>query len=251
MPPPSDELREFYEAGYSAEGERGELYERWRALSARGKVDHALTLLAAPDASGLALLEVGCGDGALLAELRARRPAWRLAGVEIAAAPAGLAAARNPGADVRVYDGATLPHGDGSFDVGLLSHVLEHVPDPVAVLAETARVCRRVVLEVPLEDNLSGRRRSRAALASAAGHLDPLSRAEVGRIIDAAGLRRLRELTDALPREVHRFFARTPAQELRADVRWLARAGLHRVAPRAAGRLVTLHYAVLCGPGTE
>jgi SAM-dependent methyltransferase len=41
-----------------------------------------------------------------------------------------------------------LPFGDDSFDFVLASHVLEHVPDPIAALEEWTRVAKRYVLIV-------------------------------------------------------------------------------------------------------
>lgn len=42
------------------------------------------------------------------------------------------------------------------FDLGILSHVLEHVTSPIKLLAETLRICKYVVVEVPLDDCLFG-----------------------------------------------------------------------------------------------
>ncbi len=44
------------------------------------------------------------------------------------------------------YDGRTLPFPDGAFDAGILSYVLHHCADPGRVLAEAARVCRRLLV---------------------------------------------------------------------------------------------------------
>ena len=49
-------------------------------------------------------------------------------------------------------DAAALPFRSGTFDGALLKDVLEHVADPVAVLAEVARVVRpeaRLIVTVP------------------------------------------------------------------------------------------------------
>lgn len=49
-------------------------------------------------------------------------------------------------------DAAELPFHSGTFDGAILKDVLEHVPDPVAVLAELARVARpdaRIIVTVP------------------------------------------------------------------------------------------------------
>jgi SAM-dependent methyltransferase len=254
------ELVQFYEQRYAQDGVRGELYSRWRALGAVGKADHVLELCAAADLRPRSTLEVGCGDGALLCELHRRGFGGRLAGVEIAQKAVEIAHSRARIA-VALYDGRCLPAAGGEYDLGILSHVLEHVLDPVALLAETARACRAVVVEVPLEDNLSAHRPAKRAQAKRVGHLQSLSRGATGQIIAAAGLRVAAELEDPLPLAVQRFLAATPADtssaipdaapirgRLAADAKWAARTGLHRLAPGAARRLFTVHYACLCLP---
>lgn len=246
LPSSSTELRDFYESGYSGSGEEAMRSWRWRELGAQGKADRALAGLAGRPAAGVSLLDIGCGDGALLAALRDRRPGWTLAGVEVAEAPARLARERNPGIDIRTYDGDHLPYDDDAFDVGVLSHVVEHVLDPVATLVEASRVCRTLVVEVPLEANLSAARTSKRRGADELGHLRHLSRGRLRRIVAEAGLTVAFELTDPLPREVHRFHADDPKALRRADARWAVRAGLHRLSARAAARLFTLHLLVVC-----
>jgi SAM-dependent methyltransferase len=240
------ELRAFYESGYSHTGDEALRYERWRALGARGKAARMLRALGERTAADTSVLEVGCGDGAVLAELRRARPAWTFSGTEITAAPARIARDRNPDATIRTYDGVRLPWPDGAFDVGLLSHVVEHVIDPAATLREASRVCRTLVVEVPLEGNVSAARPSKRRGADAIGHLHRFTRQDLRRIADAAGLVVRAELTDPLPREVHRFFADTARARVAADTRWLVRSALHRAAPRLAERVFTVHYLAVC-----
>ena len=169
--------REFYEGAYADPRADGRRLGAWRQVSGVGKADRLLRVLSALPGEGVTLLDVGCGDGALLVELSRRRPQWALTGVEIAPAAAEIARSRAPGFDVRTYDGERLPWPDASFDVGVLSHVLEHVDEPVATLREVARVCRRVAFEVPLERNLAAARRSRRSRGRAdrppAAHVPP------------------------------------------------------------------------------
>ena len=52
-----------------------------------------------------------------------------------------------------VCDIASIPVEDGSFDAVICSEVIEHVPDPVAVMAEFARILKpggRLILTAPL-----------------------------------------------------------------------------------------------------
>jgi SAM-dependent methyltransferase len=243
-------LRRFYDEAYTRDPREAEAYSRWRALGAVGKVDHVLALCARAGlwAGGRpsSTLEVGCGDGALLCELAARGFGGTLAGLEITEAAVAIAAARPQIATVRLYDGAHVPAADGAYELGILSHVLEHVPDPPALLAEVARACRAVIVEVPLEANLSARRASKREHAAEVGHLQRLDRAGARAIVTAAGLRLVDELEDPLPLAAHRFFAAGPAGHARASAKWAARTGLHALAPPVARRLFTVHYACLC-----
>lgn len=242
----TEPLSAFYERAYGHEGEQALRSARWRALGAVGKADHVLALCARAGLEPAGTLEVGCGDGALLAELHARGFGGRLHGVEITEAAVRLAAAR-PGIDsVALYDGEHLPYGDAAHELGVVSHVLEHVPDPGALLAEVARVCRAVVIEVPLERNLSARRRAKRAQAQDIGHLQRLSRASVRAMVAGANLELSAELEDAWPLALHSFFAQTRPAKAVAVLKWLTRSALHRAAPALARRLFTVHYACLC-----
>jgi SAM-dependent methyltransferase len=240
------ELAGFYQEGYTSDPSRSAEYSRWRALGARGKADHAIRLCTELGLRPAGVLDVGCGDGALLCELRRRGFSERLVGVEIAPAAVEIARGREEIDAVGLYDGRRLPAEDGTYDLGILSHVLEHVPDPVALLAEVARVCRAVVVEVPLEDNLSARRPSGRRHAAEVGHIQRFSRGAVRRIAADAGLRIAGELEDPLPLEVHRFFATTPGARAAATGRWALRSGLHRLSPPTARRLFTVHCACIC-----
>jgi SAM-dependent methyltransferase len=244
------ELVRFYDDAYSQAPDQASLYARWRALGAVGKADHVLALCSRAGlwAGGhpINTLEVGCGDGALLCELHRRGFGGRLAGVEITAAAVAIAGARRELDSVALYDGLHLPAPDGAYDLGILSHVLEHVPDPPALLAEVARACRAVLVEVPLEDNISARRASKRTHAEEVGHLQRLSRDGARLIVARAGLRIVRELEDPLPLAAHRFFAAGSSAQAAAAAKWALRTGLHRLAPSLARRLFTVHYACLC-----
>jgi SAM-dependent methyltransferase len=267
------ELAELYERGYSRDPAAAR-NSRWRALGAVGKADHVIALCARAGLRPASVLDVGCGDGALLCELHRRGLRGRLVGVEIAPAAVTRARARAELDAVELYDGEHLPAAAGEYELGVLSHVLEHVPDPAALLAEAARACRAVVVEVPLEDNLSARRAAKREHAAEVGHLQRLSREATRAIVARAGLRVAGELEDPLPLAVHRFLAASPdaadtaaaaagaagaraslladarsaSTQARATAKWALRAGLHRLAPGAARRLFTVHYACLCLP---
>jgi SAM-dependent methyltransferase len=246
--PGPSKLVDFYDDSYAREGEQALLYSRWRALGAHGKADHVIELCLRAGVHPTSTLEVGCGDGALLCELRHRGFGGALHGVEITSAAVKIAGGRTEIDSVELYDGQHLKDADGAYDLGIVSHVLEHVPDPAALLAEVTRACRAVVVEVPLEDNLSARRGGKREYAEEVGHLQRLSRGSARAMVSQAGLRVAGELEDALPLKVHRFFADTPAANAGAVAKWGVRRGMHLLAPALARRLFTVHYACVCLP---
>ncbi|HEX5618872.1 MAG TPA: class I SAM-dependent methyltransferase [Solirubrobacteraceae bacterium] len=226
--------REFYEAGYAVGDPR---MGHWRAIGARSKAAHVETLTRRAGLTPRTVVEIGCGDGAVLAELAQR--GWTLDGFELAENAARRARERGVARRVERFDGEHVPASSDEYDLAVLSHVLEHVPDPLPLLKEAARVGRWVLVEVPLEDNRSAKRPAKKRLSEDAGHLHAFNRADVLRLVCEAGLEPRGELTDPLPYEHHAFFSGAA----KGAVKWAARSALHRVG--VAERLITLHYAVL------
>nr|WP_221269797.1 class I SAM-dependent methyltransferase [Deinococcus budaensis] len=77
------------------------------------------------------VLDVGAGDGRLLAALRERGHRGRRVGLD-----------PSPGPGVLPGEAETLPFAPASFDVVLLVRVLAHLPGPERALAEARRVLR-------------------------------------------------------------------------------------------------------------
>lgn len=92
--------------------------------------------------AGLKVLEVGAGKGAYSAALAAQH--FQVTASDANPNYAVACAAR--GLPTLVCDPCHLPFTDGSFDTVTLVEVIEHTPEPDAVLAEAARVARTNVL---------------------------------------------------------------------------------------------------------
>jgi SAM-dependent methyltransferase len=238
---------EFYTAGYSLEHDEGMKMGRWRALGARTKAAHARTLSARAGVAPRRVVEIGCGDGSLLLALAEAWPHATFDGFELS--PPAIEIARGRGIPragrLEAYDGERVPADDRAYDLAVLSHVLEHVPDPAPLLREAARVADRVLVEVPLEDNRSAARPAKRAEAARIGHLHALNRGHVRDWIDGAGLQVAGELSDPLPREHHAFFAGSAKGRAAAAAKWAVRATAWKAAPLRAERFFTVHYAVL------
>jgi SAM-dependent methyltransferase len=88
-----------------------------------------------------AVLDVGCGEGRLTAELRAAGAA--VVGVDVAEEPLRRARALDPLLDVRLVSAeGPWPFDDASFDLVWAGETIEHVADTEAWLSEVRRVLR-------------------------------------------------------------------------------------------------------------
>jgi SAM-dependent methyltransferase len=132
-----DDRRERPEPSIDRLAGLGRAWTRWFAPM-RGTID-----VARPPA-GARVLDFGCGDGKLLDLLAAA--GWETYGVE-------------PATDVafRRHRRLDLVPEDARFDLVVLNHVLEHVPNPLQLLRQLAGACRpggHLLVGVPRFDTL-------------------------------------------------------------------------------------------------
>jgi SAM-dependent methyltransferase len=92
--------------------------------------------------AGQRVLDVGCGPGALTAELVARVGADNVAAVDPSEPFVAAARERHPDVDVQQAPAESLPHPDDAFDAALAQLVVHFMADPVAGLREMARVTK-------------------------------------------------------------------------------------------------------------
>lgn len=130
-------------------------FMHWRMLGARGKTENILELCQRNNLTPAKVLEVGCGDGSILHCLSNVEFIKELYGLEISKAGVETTLKRNieKVKSCIEFDGHHIPYEDRSFDLVILSHVLEHVEFERAVLREIKRVSKHQIIEVPLEFN--------------------------------------------------------------------------------------------------
>lgn len=87
-------------------------------------------------------LDVGCGTGALTAELVRRVGPSHVAAVDPSPAFADAVRSRLPGVEVAIAAAESLPFATASFDAALAQLVVHFMSDPVRGIAEMARVVR-------------------------------------------------------------------------------------------------------------
>jgi len=129
---------------------------------------------------GQRVLDVGCGPGALTAELVNRVGAASVSAVEPSASFAAAVRQRLPGVEVRESAAEQLPFPDGTFDAALAQLVIHFMADPVQGLREMHRVTRPGGTVAACVWDHAGDRGPLAAFWSAVRELDPAAEDESG-----------------------------------------------------------------------
>jgi 2-polyprenyl-3-methyl-5-hydroxy-6-metoxy-1,4-benzoquinol methylase len=148
---------------------------------------------------GRALLDVGCGSGAFL--LLARSCGWQVEGVD----PDPRAAAQNLHESVPVRHGGIEVYAGRSacFDLITLSHVVEHVHQPLAVLRDCHRLLKpggSLWIATPNLDSGGHALFGRHWLGlDAPRHLVLFNERGLKRLLNEAGFTSTRRLTGQLP----------------------------------------------------
>jgi SAM-dependent methyltransferase len=145
-------------------------------------------------------LDVGCGSGGSLGAAKAL--GWQITGIEVDDAAA--AKARRFTDEIHVGDALTAPFAPGRFDVVTAFHVLEHVPDPVAMIRrmlEWLAPDGLLIVEVPNAGGLGaaifGKAWSGLELPRHLSHFSPKS---LGRAVEQGGGRLVWRWHGAKPR---------------------------------------------------
>lgn len=179
--------RDLYQEYYTDPG-----ISVWREISARDKARNVVLLWSKCGGGQPSIVDIGCGDGALIQNLDQRDFATNYIGLEIS--ESGLDKARskqyhNP-CNFILFDGWTIPFRDQSFDLAILSHVLEHVECPRLLLCEAGRIARYVIVEVPLEFHC---RTPHHYEQTSVGHINLYNPLLLRQLVESSGLRVMTE----------------------------------------------------------
>lgn len=152
---------------------------------------------------GQQVLDVGCGPGGLTAELVTRLGHAAVAAVDPSEPFVAVARARNPGVKVLQASAEQLPFPDHAFDAALAQLVVHFMSDPVAGLAEMARVTRPGGVVAACVWDHAGGQGPLSLFWEAARQLDPdvddesllagTREGQLGELFEAAGLRQIQE----------------------------------------------------------
>lgn len=134
------------------------------------------------------ILEVGCGEGYVLAALREAGVRCPMHGIDFSEQAIAEAKKRVPDATFAVEDARALAQAGRQYDLVLMIEVLEHLPDAQYMLSVLARLSKRhVVVSVPWEPFFRGLNFLRGKHIRAFGndpeHIQHWSRREFQRLV--------------------------------------------------------------------
>jgi SAM-dependent methyltransferase len=137
-------------------------------------------LARAVELQGRDVVDIGCGDGALVRALA--KAGANPIGIEVSEAAVERARAKDPGNRYLLGGAEAIPLPDKSVDVAVMMRSLHHVPDPTTAFPELKRVVRALVyiaeplptgdlfeLMKPVDDETEVRAKAQQAIADATG----------------------------------------------------------------------------------
>jgi SAM-dependent methyltransferase len=222
----------------------------WRESGAKKKAQNIVRVCQPIEVNSM--IEIGCGTGAVLRMLHAMRFAKEYACADLSSSAVDFTVescqAFHPQAIVGPAD--ALPFPDGTFSVAVLSHVIEHLEDPLAALREASRIARFVVVEVPTEKVLYGAIKTKLfsqpyASAEEAGHVQFWSPSSIAKFLTQdAGMDIVNRGLDLLEEE--------PAAGTNDSAKVQIKRTLRSALPALLySRLLTTHAVFLCQRHTD
>jgi SAM-dependent methyltransferase len=181
--------------------------------------DKAASVIQLAPADTKTVVDIGCGSGSVLAALDRRGFAEKYWACE----PSSELANEIPeisrliSLEVSNFDAAFLGQ---EFDLAILSHVVEHVRAPAALIAQALDRAKHVIVEVPIEATFLTRLRKRGRDLSVdhpAGHVHFFDESDARKLIGLAGGSVLAERA-YFPLSPYRCLAQRPSQKIMLTV---------------------------------
>lgn len=199
----SDQVQSAYEKQYQ------DNQAEWREMGARQKALNIMELTQGMKFGKV--LEVGAGDGSILQWLSRHHFADELYAVEIS----GSALQRIHHRQIPqlrqavLFDGYTLPFTDNSFDLVILSHVLEHVEFERRLLRELRRIAPVQLIEVPKDYRFGVDKKVKHFLSY--GHINMYTPSSLRFLLRSEGFSVKKEKIGLYSRDTYRYMYSKPA----------------------------------------
>jgi len=231
-----------------------DLEAAWLRYGAVEKATSVELLLARNGIHPKTLLELGCGTGAVIKECQRRKLASQFTAVDYSKEAIEYLASQSNDIHCMAAD-ITDPafRLEQCFDVVILSHVLEHLEEPLQFLRAMRKNLRfrYLVAEVPLEDLLASRIKNlfRDRSSNRAGHVQFLAEPSLIEMLHAAAfqVKDTRRYVPVLSSEMAEFVCdRHHLSVFQALVKRGTASYLPRLLGSLWGRVYYAHCAVLC-----
>jgi len=232
-----------------------EFYEKhnedWRMLGAKYKAQHIIDVCKGHTFKKV--LEVGAGDGSILKLLADQNFAPEYHAVEISESGVEHIRERNiPNLkSVQIFDGYHLPFEDNSFDLIILSHVLEHVEHERLLLRELKRVAQYCVIEVPKDYKAGVDHKIKHFLAY--GHINMYTPTSLRYLLMTEGFEIENDLTSMIEPEVTKFNTyinqkkpKSAITNLKISAEYAVKNALVNILGKKAKEKYASAYTVLC-----
>jgi ubiquinone/menaquinone biosynthesis C-methylase UbiE len=225
--------------------------EAWRMLGAKYKAQHIIDVCKGHNFKKV--LEVGAGDGSILKLLADQSFAPEYQAVEISESGVEHIRSRNIKdlSSVQIFDGYHLPFPDNSFDLIILSHVLEHVEHERLLLREIKRVARYCVIEVPRDYKAGVDSRIKHFLAY--GHINVYTPTLLRYLLITEGFEIEKGLTSIIEPEVTKFNRQVNQKkpksfitDLRINLEFTIKSTLGKIFGKKLEEKFANAYTVLC-----
>lgn len=212
----------------------------WRDLGALDKVANIESVWAATsEPTPHAVVELGCGEGAIGERLLDRAFCECYVGYDISTSGIQAAQSRQlDNAGFNHFDGAGTPDADQSYDLAVLSHVVEHVENPRSIIAEARRLARWVIIEVPLEYSRSTPDHFEW---TDLGHINLYSPLLIRHLAESCGLAVIDEKVTVPSRAV----LSDRRSRIRGGAEWAIKAGALWLGPSVAPHLFVYHGTLI------
>jgi SAM-dependent methyltransferase len=212
--------------------------KEWRRLGALDKSNNILDLCS--DIPHNKILEIGAGDGAILQQLAEKKFGKELFALEIVdnAVNRILSLGISSLVECKLFNGYSIPYEDNTFDLVILSHVIEHLEFPRQLLYEVQRTAKHVFIEVPLEDTI---RLPKDYKFTSTGHINSYSYKTFRRLVQSSNLEVIQQKTINPSKEVllYKYGKKGYPQY------YLREISLGLV-PKIARKIFTYHSSILC-----
>lgn len=229
----SEDLCRHYSGFYSTGNE-----SEWRRLGAIGKADNIVKLWGGLSEPRPHVVEIGCGDGAVAARLAELDFFASYRGFDISESGISEAAGRCLANASFSTCGSSIPLGDDSADLVIMSHVIEHLEHPRQLLYEARRIAPLLIAEVPLELNRS---LPNDYDWNPVGHINKYNRKAIRQLVQTCQFDVLEQFTTNVSRDV----ACYRQSRIAGNLKWAIKQSALQLFPNTARSLFTYHQTLL------